>query len=130
MKKVLLLATALLGFGTLAQAQTITSQETNDVKKEISITIDKIDKAIEETDWSKVEKVVGKTGELIEKNANEVLAVFDKIDFSQLIESMDNMVIEFEKNVDIKDLQEKIEQVGDKIDKTFTGNKTVNIEIK
>lgn len=130
MKKFIVLITVLIGFASLAKAQSITKQDTKKATNEIKVTIDKIDKAIEETDWSQIEKVVEKTGTTIEKNANEVLAVLEKIEFDKLIESMDEMVIEFEKQINVKDLQEKIEEVGVKIDKTFSGNKTVNIEIK
>lgn len=130
MKKEILFIAIFLGFGTLAEAQTLSKNEAKSVTNEINITLEKMDKAIEDTDWKEVQKVVDKTAEVLEKNAENVLAVFEDIDFDQLASTMDNMVIALEKNIDIEALQKRVEGVGAKIEETFNQKKNISIEIK
>lgn len=126
MKKIILLLLVFVGFGTLAQAQTVTKRDAKKVTNEINKNIDQIDKAIRGTDWKEVQKVVDQTAASIEKNAENIQEVLDKVDFDKLFKTMGKMVEEFKENIDTEELRKSVEEVGVKIDEALTQKKTAD----
>lgn len=117
MKKGFLLLVTFLSFCLFAQAQTITKKDTKEVSREINKNIDNIEKAIQDTDWNELQKVVDKTASSLEKNADNFVKVIEEIDFSKLVNALTKMAEEIEDNIDTKKIERAVERIGSRIEK-------------
>ena len=112
-----------LSIGFYAQAQTISKREARKVTKEINKNIDHLEKAVNNADWKKIQKVVDQTAKDLNKNADQVIEIVEQIDFSKLASVVKKVAAELEQNVDTRELRKTVEEIGVRIDEVLTQKK-------
>ena len=119
MKKSIILLLATFSFYGFTQAQTASKREVKKVSNEINKNIDKLDKAVENADWSELEALLEKTIAIIDKNADAFVKVVEEIDLEQVVQTIEKVGEKIDSSVDIVKLEKAADQIGKKVEEAL-----------
>lgn len=119
MKKSIILILLTFSFNGITQAQSTSKREVKKITNEINKNIDKLDKAIENADWSALEGLLEKTISIIDKNADAFVKVVEDIDLQQVVRTIEKVGENIDNNVDIIKLEKTADQIGKKVEEAL-----------
>lgn len=118
MKRVLF-TLLVLGFGMQVQAQTSTKKDTKSISEEINGHINKMDSALTNTDWDKIQRAIDTTAIILERNAEHVVEVVSEIDLGKLLKTMQKVGEAVEKEVNTEKIEEGFNKISESLDKAI-----------
>jgi len=118
MKRVLF-TLLVLGFGMQVQAQTCTKKDTKSISEEINGHINKMDSALTNTDWDKIQRAIDTTAIILERNAEHVVEVVSEIDLGKLLKTMQKVGEAVEKEVNTEKIEEGFNKISESLDKAI-----------
>ncbi len=118
MKRVLF-TLLVLGIGMQLQAQTSTKKDTKSISDEINGHINKMDSALTNTDWDKIQRAIDTTAIILERNAEHVVEVVSEIDLGKLLKTMQKVGEAVEKEVNIEKIEEGFNKISESLDKAI-----------